>query len=217
MAPISQKRSGVHSRISQTPEIRAAPASTARHARILPVAIATLRGRTIATDWQVWKRDPTIYSGPILNGLFYLFLNRLRPTADLVDAAVARLEQVPRALEQATANLDPALAGRLILERGLGSAKAGAGYVRSMLMEEADTDAGRERHPLCSSGFRRWCVWITSSTMRPLRQWMRGCGPPPAVQIICRCWCRWLGINKYQTQLLRQQQGADDAQNQVYI
>jgi uncharacterized protein (DUF885 family) len=109
------------------------------------LAIATLRGRTIATDWQVWKRDPTIYSGPILNGLFYLFLNRLRPTADLVDAAVARLEQVPRALEQATSNLDPALAAKLILERGLGSAKAGAGYVRSMLVEEADTDEGRER------------------------------------------------------------------------
>src|SRR6188474_1511746 len=36
------------------------------------LAIATLRGRTIATDWQIWKRDPTIYSGPILNGLFYL-------------------------------------------------------------------------------------------------------------------------------------------------
>jgi uncharacterized protein (DUF885 family) len=109
------------------------------------LAIATLRGRTIAADWQVWKRDPTIYSGPILNGLFYLFLNRLRPTADLVDAAVARLEQVPRALEQAAVNLDPALAAQLILERGLGSAKAGAGYVRSMLVEEADTDEQRDR------------------------------------------------------------------------
>ena len=109
------------------------------------LAIATLRGRTIAADWQVWRRDPTIYSGPILNGLFYLFLNRLRPTADLVDAAVARLEQVPRALEQATANLDPALAAKLILERGMGSARAGAGYVRSVLAEEADTDEGRDR------------------------------------------------------------------------
>ena len=62
------------------------------------LAISTLRGRLIHADWQVWKRDPVTYSGPILNGLFYLFLNRLRPTADLVDAAVARLEQVPAAL-----------------------------------------------------------------------------------------------------------------------
>src|SRR5512141_2666354 len=30
------------------------------------LAIATLRGRTIGADWQVWKRDPTIYTGPIL-------------------------------------------------------------------------------------------------------------------------------------------------------
>jgi uncharacterized protein (DUF885 family) len=109
------------------------------------LAIATLRGRTIAADWQVWKRDPTTYSGPILNGLFYLFLNRLRPTADLVDAAVARLEQVPRALEQAAANLDPQLGARLIFERGLGSAKAGAGYVRNILVEEGDTDDQRDR------------------------------------------------------------------------
>jgi uncharacterized protein (DUF885 family) len=52
---------------------------------------------------------------------------------------------VPRALEQATANLDPALAAKLILERGMGSARAGAGYVRSVLAEEADTDEGRDR------------------------------------------------------------------------
>ncbi len=109
------------------------------------LAMATLTGRTIAADWQVWKRDPTTYSGPILNGLFYLFLNRLRPAHELVDAAVARLEQVPRALEQAAANLDPELGARLIVERGLGSAKAGARYVREMLATEADTDADAER------------------------------------------------------------------------
>jgi uncharacterized protein (DUF885 family) len=109
------------------------------------LAIANLRGRTIAADWQVWKRDPTTYSGPILNGLFYLFLNRLRPNKELVDAAVARLEQVPRALEQAQANLDPSLGAKLIVERGLGSARAGARYVRTMLAGEADTDEQGER------------------------------------------------------------------------
>jgi uncharacterized protein (DUF885 family) len=109
------------------------------------LAIAALRGRLIHADWQVWKRDPTIYSGPILNGLFYLFLNRLRPTADLVDAAVSRLEQVPSALEQARANLDPKLASKLIVERGMNSARAGAGYVRNMISEEADTDTQRDR------------------------------------------------------------------------
>jgi len=109
------------------------------------LAIATLRGRVIHADWLGWRRDPTIYSGPILNGLFYLFLNRLRPTADLVDAAVARLEKVPTALEQGKANLNPELASRLIVERGKASAKAGAGYVRTMLATEAETDEQRDR------------------------------------------------------------------------
>jgi uncharacterized protein (DUF885 family) len=109
------------------------------------LAIATLRGRVINADWRAWKRDPTIYSGPILNGLFHLFLDRLRPNAELVDAALARLEQVPRALEQGTANLDAQLAARLIVERGLASARAGRRYVRDMLPGEAATDADRER------------------------------------------------------------------------
>ncbi len=109
------------------------------------LAIAMLRGRVINADWQVWKRDPTAYSGPILSGVFYLFLNRLRPNAELVDAAVARLEQVPRALEQGKANLDPELAAPLIVGRGLSSAKAGARYVRDILPDEAESDADRER------------------------------------------------------------------------
>ncbi len=109
------------------------------------LAIATLRGRVINADWQAWKRDPVAYSGPILNGLFYLFLNRLRPNGELVDAAVARLEQVPRALAQGAANLDPSLASRLIVERGVASARAGARYVRDTLEHEADSEADRHR------------------------------------------------------------------------
>jgi uncharacterized protein (DUF885 family) len=109
------------------------------------LAISAMRGRLISADWEAWKRDPTTYSGPILNSLFYLFLNRLRPAEDLVDAAVARLEQAPRALEQARANLDPALAAPLIVERGIGSAKAGGQYVRSMLVDEGETDSQRDR------------------------------------------------------------------------
>ena len=109
------------------------------------LAMSTLKGRLIGADWQVWRRDPTTYSGVALNSLFYLFLNRLLPTEDLVDAAVARLEQVPRALEQARANLDPALAAPLIVERGAGSARAGGQYVRSMLVDEGETDSQRDR------------------------------------------------------------------------
>ena len=109
------------------------------------LAIAMLRGRTIVADWEGWKRDPLTYSGPSLGGLFGLFLHRLRPEPDLIDAAVARLEQIPRALAQGRSNLDPTRAHRLIVERGLASAKAGARYVRDLLPAEASDDAGRER------------------------------------------------------------------------
>jgi uncharacterized protein (DUF885 family) len=106
---------------------------------------AMLRGRLILAGWQGWKRDPLVYGSPIMDGLFSLFLHGLRPNADLVDAAVARLEQVPRALEQGMANLDPSLASRLIVERGLASARGAARYLRELLPAEADNDSGRER------------------------------------------------------------------------
>ena len=142
------------------------------------LAIASLRGRTIGADWQVWKRDPTTYSGPILNGLFYLFLNRLRPTADLVDAAVARLEQVPRALEQATANLDPTLGAKLILERGLGSAKAGGDYVRRMLVEEGETDEQRDRlrtaGAVAGDAFDRFVAHLATLVDKATGTWVYG-------------------------------------------
>jgi uncharacterized protein (DUF885 family) len=109
------------------------------------LAIANLLGRVINIDWQAWKRDPLLYSGPALNGIFYLFLNRLRPNRELVDAAVARLEQTPTALEQGRTNLDPKLANRLIVERAMNSARAGANYLRDMVSEEADTDSDRDR------------------------------------------------------------------------
>ena len=58
------------------------------------LASAVLRGRLILAPFEGWKRDPVVYSGPVTGGLFTLFLHRLRPEADLVDAAVARLGQV---------------------------------------------------------------------------------------------------------------------------
>jgi uncharacterized protein (DUF885 family) len=109
------------------------------------LGIAILRGRLINVDWTPWKRDPLLYSSPILNGIFYLFLNRLRPTTELVDAAVARLEQAPAALQNGRDNLDPALANQLIVDRAMKSARAGASYLRNMLGEEADTDSQRDR------------------------------------------------------------------------
>ena len=128
------------------------------------LALAMLRGRLIVAEWQGWKRDPLTYSGPALNGIFLLFLHRLRPDQDLVDAAVSRLAQVPTVFAQGRANLDPALAHPLIVERALASAKAGARYVRELLPAEVQDVELSER--LRSAGvaaaraFDDWALFL---------------------------------------------------------
>ena len=109
------------------------------------LVVAMMAGRTVMAEWMPWRRDPVTYSGPIANGLFGLFLHRLRPESELVDAAVARLAQAPRALEQGRANLDAGLAHPLILERGRNAARSTARYVRELLPGEAGTDRDRTR------------------------------------------------------------------------
>ena len=92
------------------------------------LAIAVLRGREILADWESWRRDPQAYTGTVLQGVFGLFLHRLRPEPELAAAAAARLADAPRALEQGMANLSADLAhpytaaietGRELAERAL--------------------------------------------------------------------------------------------------
>ncbi|MDQ3938482.1 MAG: DUF885 domain-containing protein [Chloroflexota bacterium] len=142
------------------------------------LAVAMLRGRVIQGDWQAWKRDPLVYSGPCLSGLFNLFLHRLRPNDDLVDAAVARLEQVPRTLEQGRANLDPAKAHPLIVERGLNSAHAGARYVRELLVAEAESDSDRDRlraaGGVAGDAFDAWVAFLEGFLPQAHGEWQFG-------------------------------------------
>ena len=95
----------------------------------------------------MWKRDPVTYSGPVTSGLFGLFLQKLRPEADLVDAAIARLGQVERVVEAGIANLDPELAHPLIVERGIGTRRAAASgtCATSLWLDVADPTRRRER------------------------------------------------------------------------
>lgn len=109
------------------------------------LVIAMLKGRLVLSEWQGWKRDPLVYSSPITNGLFVLFLNRLRPEDELVDAACARLALATRLLEHGHANLDPALAHPIIVNRALGSAKGAARYLRDLLPGEVEAPEHKER------------------------------------------------------------------------
>jgi uncharacterized protein (DUF885 family) len=107
------------------------------------LAIAVLRGRRAVRDWQDWRRNPDHYTGPGLNGVFTLFLHRLRPDAELVPDAAARLRAVPGLLEQARANLDPALASPLLVRRALGQARGGVTYTREQVDASVDEPALR--------------------------------------------------------------------------
>ena len=109
------------------------------------LAIAVLRGRTILAPFEGWRRDPVTYSGPITSGLFTLFLQRLRPEPELVDAAVSRLGQAGRAIDAGIANLDPGLAHPLIVERGMNAARGATRYVRDLVWLDVEDERRRER------------------------------------------------------------------------
>jgi len=106
---------------------------------------SVLQGRLILADWQNWRRDPATYTNVALDGIFTLFLHRLRPEADLVGSAVARLREIPRVVREGIANLDPSLAHPLILQRGAGAARGGARYLRELLALDVAPGADRER------------------------------------------------------------------------
>ncbi|MGH2429275.1 MAG: DUF885 domain-containing protein [Candidatus Limnocylindria bacterium] len=97
------------------------------------LAVSILRGRQIASDFALWRRQPDIYLNPGMQGIFTLFLHRLRPMPELVDAAVSRLRQVPGNLEDGKRNLRPDMVPDIFLDRAANQARAGARYVREIL------------------------------------------------------------------------------------
>ena len=99
--------------------------------------VSILTGRAIMAEWEAWRRQPELYVGLGLQGVFGLFLHRLRPEAALVHAAVARLRAVPEALRHGRHNLAPDLVAPVLVDRALGQARAGARYFRDLLPSEA--------------------------------------------------------------------------------
>ena len=68
--------------------------------------VSVLRGRELYHPLEMWKRQPNYYLNPGLNGVFSLFLHRLRPERELADAAATRLEGLPPNIRAGVANLD---------------------------------------------------------------------------------------------------------------
>ncbi len=112
--------------------------------------VSILRGREIMAPRLEWRRQPGAYLNPGLSGVFTLFLHRLRPEPELVHAARARLEAVPRAIRDGMANLDWLLAPRIYVERAIGQAKAAIRYARELVPAEVQDADLREK--LAESG-----------------------------------------------------------------
>ncbi len=114
------------------------------------LVLAELAGRSVLDDWTAWRRDPMLYVDPCLEGVFRLWLDRLRPDEELVAASVARLHQVPDVLAAARANLDPGIAPRLLVERAASAVRGGISYLSGPLATV--TAAGTLGDLLASAG-----------------------------------------------------------------
>jgi uncharacterized protein (DUF885 family) len=100
--------------------------------------IASLTERAIYDEWESWRRNPDAYMNPGLEGVFILFLHRLRPEPDLVASAIRRLNGIPAQLDAARANLRPDLVPALLLKRAVNQARAGAHYTRELLPAQVE-------------------------------------------------------------------------------
>ena len=108
-------------------------------------ACSILRGRELNAPRRGWQMQPATYLNPALQGVFSLFLHRLRPERDLAEAARARLDEVPRALRQGMDNLDFAIVPKIYVERAIGQARAAAKYARELVPQEVADPELRER------------------------------------------------------------------------
>ena len=109
------------------------------------VILASLRGRELTQPLADWKRQPNTYLNPSLGGVFTLFLHRLRPEAELADAARARLHGVTRHVADGKANVDFSLAPRVFVDRAIGQARAAARYARELVPQEVRDPALRQK------------------------------------------------------------------------
>jgi uncharacterized protein (DUF885 family) len=111
--------------------------------------VARLTERAIYDEWEIWQRSADTYMNPGLEGVFILFLHRLRPEPDLVASAVRRLRGIPAQLEAGKVNLRPKLVPALLLKRAVNQARAGAHYTRELLPAQVDP---ANRAELASAG-----------------------------------------------------------------
>jgi uncharacterized protein (DUF885 family) len=111
--------------------------------------VGALTEQGVYDEWRVWERQPDTYLNPGMDGVFELFLHKLRPERDLVASAISRLRQLPDNLAAGRANLRPELVPEILLDRAINQARAGASYTRVLLPREI---AEENRDELAKAG-----------------------------------------------------------------
>jgi uncharacterized protein (DUF885 family) len=140
--------------------------------------VSVLRGRELYQPLEMWRRQPNYYLNPGLNGVFSLFLHRLRPERELADAATKRLEGVPANIRDGVANLDLTRTPRVYAERAIGQAKAAARYARELVPAEVKDPASKQR--LAAAGakaaqaFDEFATYLESIKERATGDWAIG-------------------------------------------
>ncbi len=140
--------------------------------------LATLRGQAIMAEWQMWRRQPDTYLNPGLQGVFTLFLHRLRPEAELVRGAAARLRALPQSLADGRRNLKAELAPPVYVQRAIGQANAAATYAGSLLPNEVQDPRLRaelaEAGSLAAEALRDFSQFLSELLSKAHGQWAIG-------------------------------------------
>jgi uncharacterized protein (DUF885 family) len=106
---------------------------------------AQLRKAAIMADRQVWRRDPADYVASALYAFYLPFQQGTRSEERLVEESLAKLKLVPDVLAACQANLDPGIAPRLLVDRGLSQARTGRAFFTEALPAMVRDEALRSR------------------------------------------------------------------------
>jgi uncharacterized protein (DUF885 family) len=142
------------------------------------LVVSILRGRQIVEDFEVWRRQPDAYLNPGMQGIFNLFLHRLRPIQELVDAAVARMRLIPANLADGMRNLRSEMVPGIFLDRAANQARAGARYFREIL--PAQVEDLRLRAMLAEAGeaagtaYDEYVAFLEAMRAHASGEWMLG-------------------------------------------
>jgi uncharacterized protein (DUF885 family) len=137
----------------------------------LALIVGELRGERAVRPFERWRRQPSLYSDAITRGAYYALIREEGDAEARLEALAERLEQAPRALEHAVANLDADRVPPVYVVVAGESATAGATFVRAILPSLAP-EGSRAKAALVGAGKRagdaldQYATWLRDDLMR---------------------------------------------------